>query len=45
MRVNYCEASHASLENRIRTQDWFRELSEQESSDETHRTIDRAEGS
>ena len=40
VRVNHCEASLHDLENRMRTQDWFHDLSEQESSDEIPRMLD-----
>ena len=39
-RVSQCEAGLTDLENRMRTQDWWHDLSEQESSDEIHRIVD-----
>ena len=40
VRVNQLEAGRTNLENRVRTQDWYHDLSEQESSDEIHRIGD-----
>ena len=40
MRVDQCEACLTRLEDRMKTQDWYHDLSEPESSDETHRIVD-----
>ena len=34
--MNQCEAGLTDLDNRMRTQSWYHDLSEKESSDEIH---------
>ena len=40
VRMNQLEAGLTELEQRIRTQDWYHDLSEQENSDKVHRLVD-----
>ena len=40
IRLNQCTSDLARLENRMRTQDWYHDLSEQESSDEIHQVVE-----
>ena len=40
VRMSQLETGLACLENRMRTQDWYHDLSEQESSDEIHGLVD-----
>ena len=40
VRLNRCPAGLARLEDRMRTQDWYHDLSEQESSEETNQMVE-----